>query len=101
MILFNLILNGIQACKNEGNLIKIEVEEIDNNIIIKIIDNGSGIDPEKDVFEPFFTTKEDGTGLGLAIVKSKVDELGGKIIAKNGIHGGAEFIVKLPKKDLA
>ena len=100
-ILFNLILNGIQACKNEGNIIKIDVEENDDNIIIKIKDNGPGIDSEKDVFEPFFTTKEDGTGLGLAIVKSKVDELGGEINAKNGNQGGAEFIVNLPKKDMA
>ena len=97
-ILFNLTLNGIQACRGNGKLIEITAKEIDNFIQIKVTDDGPGIDESKDVFEPFFTTKEEGTGLGLAIVRSKVHELGGNISVKNRKLGGAEFNISLPKE---
>jgi signal transduction histidine kinase len=98
-IIFNLILNGIQACDKKGDLIQIESIIFKKDISIKIIDNGPGIDNLKNVFEPFFTTKEDGTGLGLSIVKTKVEELSGEILVQNRTEGGAEFIVKLPFGD--
>ncbi|MAJ45040.1 MAG: hypothetical protein CMF96_09905 [Candidatus Marinimicrobia bacterium] len=97
-IIFNLTLNGIQACKDKGKLIKITVTEINDLIKIIITDDGPGIDNNIDLFEPFYTTKDDGTGLGLTIVKSKVEELGGTIKVYNGELGGAEFIILLPKE---
>lgn len=95
-ILFNLILNAIQACKSKGNKINITTKNLKNNLQIKIKDNGPGLMDPDSIFKPFFTTRKDGTGLGLSIVQNKVDELGGNIEAKNNSNDGAEFLIQLP-----
>jgi C4-dicarboxylate-specific signal transduction histidine kinase len=42
----------------------------DNQLIVEIVDNGSGIPPDVQahMFEPFFTTKPVGTGTGLGLI---------------------------------
>jgi len=97
-IFFNLILNGIQACKVKGNLIEIKIIDTGQSILITISDNGPGIPDNQNIFEPFFSTKKEGSGLGLTIVKSKIHELSGKIKVKNKKLGGAKFEITLPKE---
>jgi len=105
-ILFNLILNGIQAMEGKGR-VAVAASIIGGNasdygkdegrrLQIVVADNGPGIDPDKmdRIFEPFFTTKSEGTGLGLAIVSQKVADLGGAISVHN--DRGARFVIKLP-----
>ena len=50
------------------------------------------------LFEPFYTTKQpgDGVGLGLAISSGIVNDLGGRLTARNGQAGGAVFEMQLP-----
>jgi signal transduction histidine kinase len=106
-ILFNLILNGIQAIEGSGrvsvstSIVKENNGETDGGnenrrLQIVVADTGPGIEPDKldRIFEPFFTTKAVGTGLGLAIVSQKVTDLGGDIGVLN--DGGARFIIKIP-----
>ena len=75
---------------------------LDRNVITRkpttVRDNGSGIDDLDELFEPFYTTKEpgDGVGLGLAISSGIVNDLGGRLTARNGTNGGAVFEVRLP-----
>ncbi|MDE0346196.1 MAG: ATP-binding protein, partial [Boseongicola sp.] len=66
--------------------------------LIMVRDNGAGIEDLEKLFEPFYTTKMpgDGVGLGLAISSGIVNELGGRLIARNGRDGGAVFEVTLP-----
>ena len=61
-------------------------------------DNGSGIEDLENLFEPFYTTKApgDGVGLGLAISSGIVNDLGGRLTARNGKDGGAVFEIILP-----
>ena len=61
-------------------------------------DNGPGIEDKDKLFEPFYTTKlpGDGVGLGLAISSGIVNDLGGRLTARNGQAGGAVFEVQLP-----
>ena len=66
-------------------------------------DNGTGIRDFDNLFEPFYTTKKpgDGVGLGLAISSGIVNDLGGRLTARNasddgGMGGGAVFEVQLP-----
>jgi len=72
-----------------------------NEIVIRIIDNGTGI-PENirdKIFLPFFTTKPtgEGTGLGLSIsYEIMVKVHGGKINVISPDHEGAEFVLILP-----
>ena len=71
-IIFNLLLNALQAvAPNTGKICLKVFKHNDNNIIIEVIDNGVGINKSirEDIFRPYFTGNESGTGLGLSIVK--------------------------------
>tara|TARA_B100001057_G_scaffold468345_1_gene527432 strand:- start:1216 stop:3021 length:1806 start_codon:yes stop_codon:yes gene_type:complete len=89
-VFFNLIKNSIesigQKSTNNTNFLKkisIEISKFDDNITIKIIDNGIGFkildDNIKDILNPYFTTKKNGTGLGLSIVNKIINDHNGKI----------------------
>ncbi len=102
-VLTQLIQNGIAMCPEGMEIIDIEALETVNQfgqpeIIIKIGDNGPGIDKKdrEKVFEPFYTTRPEGTGLGLAIVKQMIEEHSGRIQIKKSSLGGAMFIIHLP-----
>ncbi len=64
-------------------------------------DNGAGIEDLDSLFEPFYTTKTagEGIGLGLAISSGIVNDLGGRLMARNAVVGGAVFQVQLPVMD--
>tara|TARA_R110000824_G_scaffold318073_2_gene505275 strand:- start:16625 stop:18241 length:1617 start_codon:yes stop_codon:yes gene_type:complete len=74
-ILTNLSENGIRYNLNTTNqphiCIRASIDNITENPILEIIDDGPGIDAEdvEKIFEPFFTTNSSGTGLGLFICK--------------------------------
>lgn len=102
-VLNNLIINAIEACTN-NDVITVSAEVSDEEVILIVSDNGSGI--EKEVF-PYifnigFSTKfnEDtgamSTGIGLCHVKNLVENLEGTIEAKSNVDEGTEFIVKIP-----
>ena len=70
--LMNLINNAIQS-RSEAVELRIEVlPSDDQQIVIRIIDNGPGISEQvlANLEQPFFTTKSQGTGLGLAVVRA-------------------------------
>lgn len=89
---YNLILNSLQAIKEEG-FIKIKFLSKQNTI--EILDSGPGFDLAmlEKYLEPFFTTKDDGTGLGLAIVKNILEGHQASLILDNHSQG-ARVIIK-------
>jgi len=94
----NIILNGIQAMPEGGQLyVKSEIPN-GNWITISFTDTGPGISEEnmKKIFEPLFTTKAKGIGLGLAIVKTIIEAHGGLIEVQSKVGVGSTFTVKLP-----
>jgi two-component system sensor histidine kinase PilS (NtrC family) len=102
-VIRNLALNAVQAMKEEGGTLSIEIkekylEDRKEYVEIKIGDTGQGIEVEdmKKVFEPFFTNKEKGTGLGLTIVGRIVEGYKGKIKIDSKINQGTTCIVLLP-----
>ncbi|MEA5571641.1 PAS domain S-box protein [Calothrix sp. UHCC 0171] len=112
-VFMNLLTNAIDALEEgieEGKisspLIKITTEILDNNrIIIRIADNGMGIEPEvqKRLFDPFFTTKPVGvgTGLGLSIsYQIVVDRHGGELHCHSQLGEGTEFAIEIPMSQL-
>jgi two-component system nitrogen regulation sensor histidine kinase NtrY len=61
--------------------IKVTLARADPDVVIDVIDNGTGLPKENRnrLLEPYFTTREKGTGLGLAIVGRILEEHGGGI----------------------
>lgn len=103
MVLLNLINNSVDSFKgqerNEKNIsLSLKVEE--ENLKIKITDNGSGIDNLKleSIFDPFYSTKEKGTGLGLYILSTEITNNNGKILVESREGEGTTFTVELPIK---
>ena len=97
-IVTNLVKNSIQATSELDNPnIEIELKKIDNNVELKISDNGSGIPTslKEKIFEPNFTTKNKGTGLGLSIIKKLIDSYNGKI-SFTSKSGKTEFKITIP-----
>ena len=76
---YNLVENAIKYNNNDG-IVNIIVQKQNNKAIIKIIDNGIGINKKdfSQIFEPFFRSDKvknnnEGIGLGLSITKSIID----------------------------
>ncbi len=102
-VILNLTQNAHHSLleKKEGErILKIKSDYIDDKIIIKVSDTGTGITEEniKKIFDPFFTTKEvgKGTGLGLSISHGIIKDHGGNIAVKSNNGEGTTFIVELP-----
>ena len=97
-VIINLLRNALDAT---GSVAQPEVKVIvavADEVLITVRDNGHGIDDLENLFEPFYTTKApgDGVGLGLAISSGIVNDLGGRLTARNGRNGGAVFEITLP-----
>ena len=95
----NLIDNAIHAVKGAGKIC-IGTSLEDNQLVVEIVDNGSGIpaNVQPHLFEPFFTTKPVGTGTGLGLVISNCivgDRHGGEIEFESK-PGETRFKVRLP-----
>ncbi|MDI6687013.1 MAG: ATP-binding protein [Desulfobacterales bacterium] len=99
-VFFNLINNAIDAINRKDGIIDIYTQLQDDNIIITVSDNGSGIprDNLARIFDPFFTTKPvgKGTGLGLSICYGIIKKLGGEIDVKSVLDMGTVFTIRIP-----
>ncbi len=91
------MVNAYQAMNEEGKL-EIKGENKNDQVLITITDNGSGISPEnmKKLIEPLFTTKPKGIGLGLAISKTLLETNGGTIEVESEEGMGTTFALHLP-----
>ena len=82
-VLVNILKNAIEAKdkKKDEHYININTIKKNNEFIIKIKDNGIGMDSKtiKRVSEMFYTTKEKGTGLGVALSKEIIKKHGGSL----------------------
>ena len=97
-VMVNLLRNAIDATKT------VRAPQIDimlsagETATLTVRDNGPGIEDLDALFEPFYTTKQpgDGVGLGLAISSGIVNDLGGRLTARNSTSEGAVFEMQLP-----
>jgi two-component system NtrC family sensor kinase len=101
--LMALMINSIEAMPNGGKII-LKVKQEKNSVVIRIIDEGIGIE-EKDlphIFEPFYSTKESskGTGLGLAVTYGIIANHKGKIEVEKTSNLGTTFKIELLQNEL-
>jgi signal transduction histidine kinase len=104
-VLRNLISNAIKFTQKGGEIIVL-AENGAREILISVIDNGIGIEPER--IENLFridksnstpgTNNEHGTGLGLMLCKDFVEKHGGKIWAESKPGKGTVFYFTLPNE---
>jgi len=100
-VIINLLRNALDATKlSEEPEIEILLAA-GETVRLTVRDNGPGIEDLDELFEPFYTTKQpgDGVGLGLAISSGIVNDLGGRLTARNATSGGAVFEMQLPIYD--
>lgn len=99
-VVFNLLLNAVQAVADVGGTraVRVETGAAADVVIVTVHDTGPGLGPDDPdrVFERFYTTKPAGMGVGLSISRAVVEAHGGKLWAANDPGGGAVFSFHLP-----
>ena len=102
-IIFNLVENAIKY-NYEGGRVFVHVSHDDQNVLIRIKDNGFGI-PEEEmghIFDRFYRVDKarsramGGSGLGLSIVHDLVEHNNGRISVAANPDGGTIFTVVFP-----
>jgi signal transduction histidine kinase len=97
-VIINLVINAVQASP-ERETVMVRSHYKDDNLAIDIVDNGSGIPPEKreEIFYPFVSTRKEGTGLGLAIVRKIIEAHKGQVKIFDNPEKGVTFRVLIPR----
>jgi signal transduction histidine kinase len=95
----NILVNATHAIDSEG-IITIDTNFVNNDLIVKIKDNGCGIEKPEKIFFAGYTTKGVGvgTGLGLAISQKIIEKHNGKIEVYSKKNEGSEFIITIPSE---
>ncbi|MDQ0350888.1 two-component system sensor histidine kinase ResE [Alkalibacillus filiformis] len=106
-VLTNLIDNAFRHT-DVGGFVKVNVSKQNEDLVVEVQDNGSGISEEDlpFVFERFYKSdkartrnqSKKGTGLGLSIAKHIVEAHDGNIYAKSKYNEGTSFTFTLPRK---
>lgn len=100
-ILENLISNAVKYHKKNqiDSYIKITGQSDQEQLKLRIIDNGIGIDSvhHTKIFDMFFrlSGKAEGSGIGLYIVKETIEKLEGSIQVESQLETGTTFIITL------
>lgn len=103
-IVANLLVNAIRYTSHGS--VRLEACEENNELVIDVIDTGSGIPEEKqkDVFRMFRQLdrqkgekRDEGSGIGLAVVQELTDAMNGRIDLESVPGKGSRFTVLLPR----
>jgi PAS domain S-box-containing protein len=97
-VFMNLMLNAIEAMRDEGGELTVKSQGQDGQLLFSVSDTGPGLPTGNidQLFSAFFTTKPQGSGMGLAISRSIVESHGGRLWATANAGRGATFHFTLP-----
>ncbi|MFH1138707.1 MAG: PAS domain S-box protein [Pseudomonadota bacterium] len=103
--LVNILDNALEACimdhDKEKHFVDFTIQAEDDQVMMEIIDNGSGMDEEqiRNAFTLFYSSKgKKGTGLGLFITRKVITQHGGTVNIESTPGQGTRFCVRLPRK---
>jgi PAS domain S-box-containing protein len=96
----NLLNNAVQHNDAETPVVEVSCEVRDDDVTVRIADNGPGIPDERK--ERIFGKGEKGldspgTGIGLYLVHTLVSQYGGEVRVEDADPTGSVFVVRLPK----
>ncbi|MFD0715708.1 ATP-binding protein [Paenibacillus sp. GCM10027626] len=96
----NMVKNSTEALQQEG-IIRIEAWAEKDTAVIRIADNGEGMNGEQlaKLGEPFFSTKTVGTGLGLMVTFRIIEVMKGTLEFHSVKGKGTEAIIRFPLAD--
>ncbi|WP_238453640.1 sensor histidine kinase [Micromonospora sp. ATA51] len=96
----NLVDNALEAVAGTDppRRVRVFVGTVDDDIVVRVGDNGPGLDPDRvaDAFRRGWSTKSAGRGLGLALVGQVIRRHGGRCDVAAADGGGTVFTVRLP-----
>jgi signal transduction histidine kinase len=95
-VLLNVINNALEAMGEKGGTLRLTTRREPDGVVIRVEDDGPGVEDVERIFEPHYTTKVKGTGLGLAIARQIVSEHGGTIRAESRPGHGTSVRIELP-----
>lgn len=99
----NIIGNAIKFTE-KGGTIGIKLMDLQDKIVIKVSDNGVGMNEEtqRHIFDKFYQGDKShlskGNGLGLSLVKRIIELCDGEIKVRSKLNYGTTFTIELPKK---
>ncbi|MFD2727158.1 PAS domain S-box protein [Hyunsoonleella rubra] len=102
-IILNFLTNAIKYRSDDRTpQVELSTSEVEGYVILKIADNGMGIDLEKygkKLFQLYktFHTNRDSIGLGLFITKNHIESMGGKVEVTSEVEVGTEFSIFFKK----
>lgn len=100
-VVLNLVLNGLDAIRDGGQITLLTAPSGEQEVVLHVVDTGCGIAPEHmaKLFEPFFTTKPagQGTGVGLSTCYNIIRQHDGEIQVASKSGRGSTFTVRLPR----
>jgi two-component system CAI-1 autoinducer sensor kinase/phosphatase CqsS len=97
--LYNLLKNAFYYNYSDDFCIHIELDRIDTYNVVRIRDNGIGIDEDmlEQIFDDFYSSgKHDGFGLGLPFCRKVMESFGGRIRCKSVVNCWTEFTLYFP-----
>ncbi|QOD61571.1 response regulator [Polaribacter haliotis] len=102
----NIILNALKFTPENGE-VSIEIATKDNNVVLKIIDTGIGIETTdlQKIFKRFYQVENDinksgGSGVGLSFSKEIIKKHTGTLKVKSKLNEGSTFIITMPLVNL-
>lgn len=105
MSLLHVIKNAQEATNSQG-FIDVTLRRENNNAIITIEDNGTGMSEDfiqNQLFKPFATTKS-GKGMGIGVYQAReyIESIGGTVSVESAVSVGTTFTISIPStKDIS
>ena len=102
-VILNFLSNAIKyRSKERKAIVELTTTVTDGFVVLKISDNGMGIDLEKHGSKLFqlyktFHNDKDAIGLGLFITKNHIESMGGRVEVESKVNVGTTFYVYLKK----
>lgn len=96
-ILINLLLNAVQAARQQGD-VSFDIGVAGGKLRLSVANNGKMLSAEQiaHLFEPFSPLSEGGHGLGLWVTYQIVHQLGGHVSVKRKANNRMHFTVEIP-----